>query len=170
MTSSVCPILFTGEYLSRLERMKLENGTLFYSEGVLAGTEAGKRIIRKGDFVLREDDHLFVPALWTKKEIIAYSRPGYENKAWQLPEDWRNVKSVDLYRITMEGCVPVRKNVPVTATKVALSLGEDEAVSIVPAGAGLSGRVAVSPDTIDPAKPDRGNEARRTGGRREKPR
>ena len=153
-----CRTTLPWYYLSRLERMKLENGTLFYSDGVVAGTEAGKRIIRKGDFVLREDDHLFVPALWNKKEIIAYSRPGYENKAWQLPEDWRNVKSVDLYRITMEGCVPLRKNVPVTAAKVALSLGKDEAVSIVPAGASLSGRVAVSPYTIDPAKPDRGNE------------
>ncbi len=37
--------------------------------------------------MLREDDNLLVPARWHKKEIIAYSRPGFENKAWQLPDD-----------------------------------------------------------------------------------
>ena len=135
-----CRTTLPWYYLSRLERLKSENGTLFYSDGVVARTEAGKRIIRKGDFVLREDDHLFVPALWNKQEIIAYSRPGYQNKAWQLPEDWRNVTSVDLYRITMGGCVPLQNNVPVTAAKLVLSLGKEEAVSIVPKGARLPGK------------------------------
>jgi hypothetical protein len=135
-----CRTTLPWYYLSRLERRKLENGTLFYSDGVVAGTEAGKRIIRKGDFVLREDDHLFVPALWGKKEIIAYSRTGYENKSWQLPEDWSNVKSVDLYRITMEGCVPLKKGIPIADAKLVLSLGKEEAVSIVPKGARFSGK------------------------------
>lgn len=80
------------------------------------------------------NDHLFVPALWNKKEIIAYSGLGYENKSWQLPDDWRDVKSVDLYRITLEGCVPLKQGVGVTDAKLVLSLGKDEAVSIVPAG------------------------------------
>ena len=73
-----CRTTLPWYYLSRLERMKFENDALYYSDGVVARTEAGKRIIRKGDFVLREDDHLFVPALWNKKEIIAYSQPGYK--------------------------------------------------------------------------------------------
>lgn len=153
-----CRTTLPWYYLGRFQRVKFENDSLLYSEGVVAGTEAGKRIIRKGDFVLREDDHLFVPALWNKKEIIAYSQSGYENKAWQLPEDWHNVKSVDLYRITMEGCVPLQDRVPVTNTKLVLSLAKGDSISIVPAGAGLSGRVAVPPNTIDPAKPDRCNE------------
>jgi len=134
-----CRTTLPWYYLSRLERKKFENGALYYSDGVVARVEGGERIIRKGEFVLREDDHLFVPALWNKKEIIAYSGPGYANKSWQLPDDWRDVKSVDLYRITMEGCVPLKKRVPVTDAKLVLSLGKDEAVSIVPAGARLSG-------------------------------
>ncbi len=117
--------------------MKFENDTLYYSDGVVARYEGGKRIIRKGEFVFREDDNLFVPALWNKKEIIAYSRTGYQNKAWQLPDDWRKVKSVDIYRITLEGCVLLKKSAPVTDGKLALSLGNDEAVSIVTAGARL---------------------------------
>ena len=82
--------------------------------------------------MLREDDNLFVPALWNKKEIIAYSRLGYENKSWQLPDDWRNVKKADLYRITLDGCVPLKKLVPITGAKLVLSLEKEEDISIVP--------------------------------------
>ncbi len=135
-----CRTTLPWYYLSRLERQKFEHDALYYSDGVVARTEGGKRIIRKGEFVLREDDNVFVPALWNKKEIIAYSGPGYANRAWQLPDDWRDVKSVDLYRITLEGCVPLKKSVPVADAKLVLSLEKDEAISIVPAGAKLSGK------------------------------
>lgn len=136
-----CRTTLPWYYLSRLERKKFENDALFYSDGVVARTEGGKRIIRQGDFVLREDDHLFVPALWHRKEIIAYSRSGYTNKSWQMPDDWRKVKRVDLYRITQDGCMPLRRGVPVTDDQVTLSLEKEASISIVPAGARLSGRV-----------------------------
>ena len=135
-----CRTTLPWYYLSRLKREKFDNDALFYSDGVVARTEADKRVIRKGEFVLREDDNLFVPALWNKKEIIAYSRLGYENKSWQLPDDWRNVKKADLYRITLDGCVALKKLAPVTGAKLVLSLEKDEAISIVPAGARLSGK------------------------------
>jgi hypothetical protein len=135
-----CRTTLPWYYLSRLERQRFENEVLYYSDGVVARTEGGKRIIRRGDFVLREDDNLFVPALWHQKEIIAYSKPGYENKTWQLPDGWRGVKSVDLYRITLEGCMPLKKGLPVANGKLAFSLGIDEAVSIVPAGSRLGSR------------------------------
>ncbi len=136
-----CRTTLPWYYLGRLERVKFANDTLFYGEGVIARTEAGKRIIRQGDFVLREDDDLFVPALWHRKEIIAYSRSGYGNKVWQMPEDWRKVKRVDLYQITREGCVPLQASVPVTAGKLTLALENETSVAIVPAGTRLSGRV-----------------------------
>jgi len=130
-----CRTTLPWYYLSRLERQKFENGTLSYSGGVVARNEAGKRIIRQGNFLLREDDHLFVPALWNgQKEIIAYSKAGYATKTWQLPEDWSKVQRVDLYRITLEGCVPLKQSVPITGETLTLSLGNDGAVSIVPAG------------------------------------
>jgi hypothetical protein len=136
-----CRTTLPWYFLSRLERQKFENDVLYYSDGVVALTESGRNIIRKGDFVLREDDNLFVPALWNGKEIIAYSRPGYANKAWQVPDDWRDVKSVDLYRITMEGCESMSKGVPVMDGKLVISLGKDEAVSIVPGGSKPFGSV-----------------------------
>jgi hypothetical protein len=136
-----CRTTLPWYFLGRFERQKFENEAVYYSDGVVALTEDGKRIIRKGDFVLREDDNLFVPALWNGKEIIAYSRPGYENKAWRLPADWSDVKSVDLYHITLEGCAPMKNNVPVTDGKLVLSLANGQAVSMVPADAKLTGKV-----------------------------
>jgi len=56
-----------------------------------------------------------------------------------LPDGWEDAKSADLYQITLEGCVPLKKDVPVTGGKLVLSLGKDEAISVVPAGAKLSG-------------------------------
>ncbi|MHB8969755.1 MAG: hypothetical protein ACYC3X_11505 [Pirellulaceae bacterium] len=135
-----CRTILPWYYLSRFERMKLENGELYYSDGVVARTEGGKRFTRRGDFVMREDDHLFVPALWNQQEIIAYSRAGYENRSWRLPDDWNGVRNVDLYRITLNGCVPLKENLPITDRNLVLSLGKAEALSIVPAGTLLSGR------------------------------
>ena len=136
-----CRTTLPWYYLSRRERTKLENDVLYYSDGIVALAEAGRNIIRKGEFTLRQNDDLFVPALWNEKEIIAYSRPGYENRPWQLPADWSEVQSVDLYRITLDGCVPLKRGVSVTGAKLVLSLGKDESISIVPAGARLAGRL-----------------------------
>lgn len=55
---------------------------------VVARTESGHRIIRRGDFMLRDNDDLFVPALWKSgvREIIADSRNGYAAaRNWRLP-------------------------------------------------------------------------------------
>ena len=135
-----CRTTLPWYYLSRLERERFEDNALYYSGGVVARTEAGKNIIRRGEFVLRENDNLFVPALWRQKEIIAYSKAGYENKPWRLPDEWSHTPSVDLYRITLDGCVLLRRGVAVADSRLVLSLGADEAISIVPAGTRLSGR------------------------------
>lgn len=127
-----CRTTLPWQYLSRRQRLKFENETVYYSDGVVARTEAGKKIIRRGDFIVREDDHLFVPAEWKAKEIIAYSRLGYQNRSWRLPEDWRGVSTLDVYRITLEGAQPQRRDVPVKEGCVTLSLEPDQAVSLVP--------------------------------------
>ena len=129
-----CRTTLPWYYLSRLERERFEKGVLYYSDGVVAQTEAGKDLIRKGDFVLREDDNLFVPALWNEKEIIAYSRLGYKERSWILPADWCDVGSVDVFSIALDGRNPLNTSVPVTDGKLVLSLAEDEAISISPAG------------------------------------
>ena len=54
------------------------------------------------------------------------------------PDHWSGVRNVDLYRITLNGCVPLKENLPITDRNLVLSLGKDEALSIVPAGTRLS--------------------------------
>ena len=134
-----CRTTLPWYYLSRLDRLEFNQGALRYSDGVVARTEDGRKIIRKGDFVLRENDDLFVPALWrTQREIIAYSRNGYENKSWILPEQWKGISKVDLYKITLKGGVLLKRDLPVTGKKLSLSIGNDEAISVLPAGTKFS--------------------------------
>jgi hypothetical protein len=136
-----CRTTLPWYYLGRLDRLEFKQGVVRYSDGVVARTEDGRNIIRRGDFVLRENDDLFVPALWREqKEIIAYSKTGYQNKSWILPESWKGVARVDLYQITLKGGVQLERNVRVTGNKLNLSIGRDEAISVLPAGTPFSER------------------------------
>jgi hypothetical protein len=76
-----------------------------------------------------------------KAEIVAYRRAAFTNKSWQLPGDWRNINCVDLYRITLEGCMPMKQRISVTDLKLAFSLDKAEGIPIVPAGTWISGKV-----------------------------
>jgi hypothetical protein len=128
-----CRTTLPWHYLSRLERVNVENEVVHYSDGVIARTEDGNKIIRKGKFLLRENDNLFVPALWNQKEIVAYSRQGYTDRSWQLPEEWSSVQLVAIHDITMEGLAPNKTTVPVIDGRLRLTLKADQAVSILPA-------------------------------------
>ncbi len=45
-----------------------------------------------------------IPLIWKKeKTLIAYSRGGYANKTWELPADWKSVKTATLTRIASDG-------------------------------------------------------------------
>lgn len=128
-----CRTTLPWYYLGRLDRLKVDAGAVHYSGGVIARTEDGKKIIRKGTFLLRENDNLFVPALWNPKEIVAYSRQGYTDKSWQLPADWASVKQVTVQNITLQGLAFDTTTVPVIDGALRLTLKADQAVSIVPA-------------------------------------
>ena len=125
-----CRTTLPWYYLSRLERLSFDDETLQYSDGVIARTEDGNNIIRKGDVIFRDNDDLFVPALWNPKEIIAFSRNGYTGRTWILPDDWLGVGSVDVFKITPDGCVPSEENLPVRNGEITLTLARDEAVSV----------------------------------------
>ena len=127
-----CRTTLPWYYLGRLDRLKVEAGAVHYSGGVIARTEDGKKIIRKGPFLLRENDDLFVPALWNPKEIVAYSRQGYTDKSWQVPADWASVKQVTVQNITLQGLASDKTTVPVIDGALRLTLKADQAVSIVP--------------------------------------
>ena len=110
---------------------------LYYSDGLIAGEIDGKKTIKKGDYVLVENDDVFVEAKWKEKEIIAYSEEGYDNKQWQMPESWAHVRSVDLYRITIDGVELVVSGKIIEDKRLTLSLDKGQALSIVPEGNGI---------------------------------
>ena len=60
----------------------------------------------KGDQPIRDGDDLFVPALWEKQMVVAYSAKGYESKTWKLPPGWENVRRVQLAEVTVDGPKP----------------------------------------------------------------
>ena len=135
-----CRTTLPWAFLSRHERVRFANEALEYSDGVVARVESGQKMIRQGEFVLRRDDDLLVPAAWQGRELIAYSRGGYVDRSWALPADWSGVRRVDVYRITPEGAELRTRGKGIAGGRLELSLAPDEAVSIVPAGTRIEGR------------------------------
>jgi hypothetical protein len=129
-----CAMTLPYYYLSRHERIALIDETLYYSDGLVAGEVNGRRTIRKGDYVLVEDDNVFVEAKWKEKEIIAYSKQGYSNKQWVMPKSWEGVKGLDLYEISIDGLELIESGKKIENGRLELSLDKDQAVSIVPIG------------------------------------
>ena len=129
-----CKTTLPWYYLSQYQRVAFENEVLYYSGGIKAGEENGKKIIRKGNYILRENDNLFVEAKWKEKEIIAYSTIGYKDEKWQLPEGWNDVKSVDIYLITLNGPEILYKEIEIKDNELSLTLDKGSGVAIVPTG------------------------------------
>ena len=129
-----CTMTLPYYYLSRHERIALIDERVYYSDGLIAGDMDGKKTIRKGDYLLVEDDNVFVEAKWKEKEIIAYSRAGYSNRQWVMPESWEGLKSVDLYEISINGLELIESGRKIENGRLELSLDNDQAVSIVPIG------------------------------------
>lgn len=129
-----CTMTLPYYYLSQHERIALIDEILYYSDGLIAGEIDGKKTIKKGDYVLVEDDNVFVEAKWKEQEIIAYSKEGYSNKQWVMPESWVGVKSVDLYKISIQGLEQIESGKKIENGILELTLSRDEGVSIAPHG------------------------------------
>jgi hypothetical protein len=128
-----CTMTLPWYYLSQHERIALIDEVVYYSDGLIAGEVEGRRTIKKGDYVLVENDNVFAEAKWKEKEIIAYSREGYSNKEWVMPESWEGVKSVDLYEISINGLELIESGRKTENRRLELSLDKDQAVTIVQA-------------------------------------
>ncbi|PTT00954.1 hypothetical protein DBR11_08605 [Pedobacter sp. HMWF019] len=119
-------------YLSQHSRIALQGDTLLYSEGIKAFNQKGHHLIKQGELMLRDNNDLFVPALWEKNRIIAYSESGYEHKQWVLPLNWQKVKFADLYEITINGPVLLSRRISLKNGKIKLSVVKNQAIYIVP--------------------------------------
>lgn len=129
-------------FLNRFDRLTYEKSggveTATFSDGVISWKNSdGSLHITQNGIVLRDGTDVFMPALWNEndyEQIFAYSQKGYENRSWTLPEQCADMESVDIYSINLTDVTVLAQNQPVTDGTITLSLGADQAVTIVPAG------------------------------------
>jgi hypothetical protein len=83
---------------------------------------------KNDDAYWQQSGDIFLPALWLKNTIVAFSEKGYDSKKWKLPSGW-NAKKVIVSIISVEPKVTSR-TLPVEHGEITLSLKPGEAVFI----------------------------------------
>jgi len=137
-------------FLNRKLRISFDGNIARFTDDI-ASTYEGKQVVKSGDFHIQDGNDVFIPALWqTHSEIIAYSEAGYKSRIWRLPDNWKDIRRADIYKISLEGQQLKQKNVRLDDQTIELSLNPDELVFIVPAG--------TDPDEKNPSTPSGGIE------------
>lgn len=121
-------------YLNQLERKYVVNSSneksVHFSENVISSIDKNGLRIKQGNVILVEDENVLIPATWLKKKsLLAYSKNGYKNREWLLPENWAPEKNVTLSRVSMSGTTRI-KTVSVSSGKIVLTLAKDDMVLI----------------------------------------
>lgn len=140
----------TRQYLNTLLRSTLTDDPATGGEAVLYGGDGTKVISSwNGDatipykrtvtledgVVLQEPGNVFMPMTWRAgREIQAWSQNGYQDKSWKLPEEWEDVKKVDIYDLSVEG-LRFMESKDVTDRAFSMSLSADQSAVVVPEGA-----------------------------------
>ena len=122
-------------YLNRYRRENLtgkgSDRVAYYNDNLVVSLKDS--LITHDNRILRDGDDLFMPVLWGKeREIIAYSLNGYNKKCWELPPDWSDVVTIDLYKIETSGIRYISTH-NVLNGKLELTLLKEEAYSVFPA-------------------------------------
>ncbi|WP_282940629.1 endo-alpha-N-acetylgalactosaminidase family protein [Paenibacillus sp. RC67] len=123
-------------FLNRLERLEEDSDIIHFSEQVTSSNGDNYRIIRQENRILRDGDDVLFPALWNEEaaEWIAYSKHGYTEKEWQLPDTWSELSQAVLYEISLEGLAGEPIHIPVVNGTIKLTLQADQGVSLFPTG------------------------------------
>lgn len=121
-------------YLNRLNRLYVLTGKNYkavqFAENVRTFLSKDSYKVTKGEAILVENSDVLIPALWLgANKLIAYSKNGYENKLWTLPENWKQVKEVRLRRVNTDG-ETILSTKTVKSGKLFLTLAKDEMLLI----------------------------------------
>lgn len=124
-------------FLNRLDRKFLVQGKdfkkLVLSQNVESGIRNGQYYLTQNNKPLAEGDDVCLPAAWlSQPALLAYSKKGYKNKTWHLPENMRNEKKLEVYKITTEG-KKLLNSIPNQQGLIKLSMPASEAYLILPA-------------------------------------
>lgn len=123
-------------YLNQHERKFVvrdqENYSLHLSDNLISRANKEERTISQGDLKLVENADIFMPAPWVNETtFIAYSENGYQDKQWDLPEDWKSYTKAGVWEIPLSGKEQVGE-VVIQGGKIILSLEPDQMVIIIP--------------------------------------
>jgi hypothetical protein len=117
-------------FLNQLERSYLltqdNYKALQYSNGVRVSLFKDEYRISQNNSVLVENGDMMIPANWISDDaMIAYSKKGYQNRTWQLPERFMKIRQVKIYRVSQDGNIFVQAQ-KVKSGRIILSMQEDE--------------------------------------------
>ncbi len=123
-------------YLNRLERKYAIDRKDFreagFTENVKTTISGGHFTLTQSGRLLADDDNVFLPAGWLPgRKIIAYSKTGYNNRTWALPETWTGVFSVSLKSVTDAG-LAFKGIAEVKGGSLSLSIEKNETILIEP--------------------------------------
>ena len=124
------------QYLNHHQRQQLvqegEVQEVRFSGNLTSSIIQGKPLIKHGNMIIRHGNDVFVPALWkTDMEIIAFSADGYSQRKWDLPSSFHVLDSLYMHDITAD-CLRFLQETPVVNGTVSISLGQNQAVSLLP--------------------------------------
>ena len=109
-------VTFSGDLVSTYDR-KTDNYTL---------TE-------NGDFIIADGGDRFIPQVGAGCKIYAYSRDG-KTRTWKLPDTWEGVKSVDLYKLSVDSVPSHMEVLTVENGSITVSMTAGTPYLLVPAG------------------------------------
>jgi hypothetical protein len=79
----------------------------------------------------RASGDVFLPALWLKQTLIAFSKNGCHDKTWQLPPGWEGITQVQATEITLNG-PGAPERISTEDGNITLSLSPGEGLEIQP--------------------------------------
>lgn len=101
-----------------------------YSQGVV--TDWKNKTVSWNGALLRENDNIFFPLVWKdNKEIMAYSKDGYSDREWKLPQGWSDVKAVTISEVNIAGTTKPQ-TLRVKDGAIRLSIEPNTILSILP--------------------------------------
>lgn len=129
-----CQSTLPWAYMNQFQRLEYSgsgNNRKVVYENNLVASLADQSICKDGK-LLRTGDDIWMPAIWKEREIIAYSKKGYTEREWELPEGWENVEKVRLLSVYGKGDRREEGTVCCVDGKLTLTLTPGEMLAIVP--------------------------------------
>ncbi len=134
--SDFCLKTLVWYYLNRHERLYLvlnkDYKQVKYSENVETKIENGNFTLDICGYTYVKNDDILLPALWCKEPtLVAYSKNGYVNKTWRLPQEYRIYSEFKVYDVSNNG-VNFTHSMENSNGQISLTIKPDQTLKIIP--------------------------------------